>query len=488
MRVGDLIAEHSLQLRLHTPSGSDRLAHEVTGCAPTELMDPTPYLDPGTVLLTQGIAMNVSEARTWDAYVERLTLVPISALAFSTGVAHRVLPPGLIAACTAHNVPLLEVPPVVPPLQVDRHIEQVLNAEKHSVITRGWSLADECARLANQGAEITTLLAAVYDVIGDPLAVYDAFGSVIAQYPTLASWPTGQTKKPRRGMLSIALPMGLNNPCHLAVMHGADKEMLDSLLGPVASIIALQLNRSVVVDASRHQEITHFVSVCGSWSETTSHDIAAAFRALGLKREAPTTVLIADMRTELASLSWQFRVALHESFHEVRVTEMEDRMVAFGQVPRTAEGDFLERLTELAPSHPLVLSSQVDTLDELRLAVVHGQDLVGHVGSPTLAPRLGLAAVISATAGRGARESAAQFLAPLIEHDERRASQLMQTLRVYIEHDAQSAPTCDALFIHRNSLSYRLRKIESLLGANLETIEGQATCLMALKLVGITTY
>lgn len=488
MRVGDLIAEHSLQLRLHTPSNSERLAHEVTGCAPTELMDPTPYLDPGSVLLTQGIAMNVREDRTWDAYVERLTRVPISALAFSTGVAHRVLPPGLITACTAHDVPLLEVPPVVPPLQVDRHIEQVLHAEQHSVVARGWALADDCARLANQGADITTLLAAVYDVIGNALAVYDAFGSVIAQYPALASWPIGLTKKPRRDMLSIALPMGLNNPCHLAVMHGASKATLDSLLGPVASIFALQLNRSVVVDASRHQEIQHFVSVCGSWSETTSHDIAAAFRALGLKREVPTTVLVADMSSELASLAWQFRVALHESFHEVRVTEIDDRIYAFAQAARGADGDLLHRLAELAPTHPLVLTRPVETLDELRLAVVHAQDLVSHVTAPTLAPTLGLSAVISATAGRGARESAAQFLAPLLAHDKRRASQLMQTLLAYIEHDAQSAPTCEALFIHRNSLSYRLRKIESLLGTDLETIEGQATCLMALKLVGITTY
>jgi purine catabolism regulator len=488
MRVGDLIAEHSLQLRLHTPSGSNRLAHEVTGCAPTELMDPTAYLDPGSVLLTQGIAMNVTEDRTWDAYVERLTRVPISALAFSTGVAHRVLPPGLITACTAHDVPLLEVPPVVPPLQVDRHIEQVLNAEKHSVVTRGWALADDCARLANQGADITTLLATVFDAIGDPLAVYDAFGSVIAQYPALASWPVGPAKKPRRGMLRIALPMGLNNPCHLAVLHGSDKSMLDSLLGPVASIIALQLNRSVVVDASRHQEIKHFVSVCGSWSETTSHDIAAAFRALSLNREEKTTVLVADMSREFAALSWQFRVALHESFHEVRVTELDERLYAFAQLPRSGNELLLDRFTRLSPHQPLVLTHAVQTLDELRLAVVHAQDLVTHIATPTLAPTLGLAAIVSAAAGRGARESADRFFAPIIAHDERRASQLMLTLQTYIQHNAMSAPTCEALFIHRNSLTYRLRKIETLLDTRLETIEGQATCLMALRLVGMATY
>ena len=94
MRVVDLLLEHSLQLWFQTPSAEERLAREVSGCSPTELMDPTPYLDPHALLLTSGIAMNFSEPRTWDAFVERLAEVPVSAIAFATGMAHRVLPPG----------------------------------------------------------------------------------------------------------------------------------------------------------------------------------------------------------------------------------------------------------------------------------------------------------------------------------------------------------------------------------------------------------
>ena len=59
MRVVDLLLEHSLQLRLQTPSTEARLAREVSGCSPTELMDPTPFLDPHALLLTSGIAMKL---------------------------------------------------------------------------------------------------------------------------------------------------------------------------------------------------------------------------------------------------------------------------------------------------------------------------------------------------------------------------------------------------------------------------------------------
>lgn len=137
---------------------------------------------------------------------------------------------------------------------------------------------------------------------------------------------------------------------------------------------------------------------------------------------------------------------------------------------------------------PLVLRAPTRTIDELRIALVHAMDLVKHVTRPTMAPALGLSAVVAAAAGRGARESAEQFLAPLIAHDEQRSAELLPTLRVWLRNDAQPSRSCEELFIHRNSLSYRLRRIEELLGISLETLDGRATCLMALRLVDLEAY
>ncbi|TFD76817.1 PucR family transcriptional regulator [Cryobacterium sp. Sr8] len=488
MRVVDLLLEPSLQLRLQTPSTKARLEREVSGCSPTELMDPTPYLDPDSLLLTSGIGMNFSEERTWDAFVERLADVPVSAIVFATGMAHRVLPPGLVTACATYDVPLLEVPSVVPPLQVDRHVESVMQAERLAVVNRGWTLADECARLANKGAEVVTLLAAVFDTVQTPLAVYDAYGTVIAQYPEIVSWAPGISKKPRAGVLNIPLPMGLNNPCHLAVRQPDNDTPLASLLGPVASIIALQLNRSVVVDASRHQEIKLLVTVCEAWEEATHTDVTKAFNTLGLDRRSETTLLVADMSGEFASTSWQLRVALHDTFHTVRVTEFDGRLVAFAQLPREDFDTVAQRLLRIHARQPLVLKAPTTSLFELRLSVAHALDLVRHIERPQLAPELGLSAVVTATAGRGAREAAHRFLAPLVEHDSKRSSQLLDTLSTYLRHNAQPSRTCDALFIHRNTLNYRLRQIENLLRVQLDTVDGQATSLFALRLAGLETH
>lgn len=485
MRVVDLLLERSLQLRLQTPSSEGRLSVELSGCAPTELMDPTPFLDPHSVLLTSGIGMNFVDERTWDAFVERLAAVPVSAIVFSTGMAHQTLPPGLVLACARRDVPLLEVPSMVPPLQVDRFVESFMQAERLAVVNQGWSLADECARLANQDAEVVTLLVAVFDVIQSPIAVYDAYGSVIAQYPAAVTWTPGISKKPRAGVLSIPLPMGLNNPCHLAVRETDNDKPLSSLLGPVASIIALQLNRSVMVDASRHQEIKDLVTACESWEESTHRDVRKAFQAAGLDPHAETSLLVADMSGEFASTSWQLRVALHEVFHTVRVTELGERLIAFGQIPRDDVEGAVGRLLSIQSRQPLVLKSPTPSLFELRLSVVHSLQLLHRIDRPQLAPELGLGAVVMATAGRGARESARKFLAPLLEHDTNRSGQLVKTLEMFLAHDAHPSKTCAALFIHRNSLNYRLRKIESLLRLDLSTVDGQATSLFALRLIDL---
>ena len=483
MRVVDLLLENSLQIRLQTPSGEDRLSVEVSGCAPTELIDPTPFLDPNSLLLTSGIAMNFIDERTWDAFVERLAEVPVSGIVFATGLAHRALPPGLVLACSTHDVPLLEVPSVVPLLQVDRFVESFMQAERLAVVNRGWSLADECARLANQDADVVTLLVAIFDVARAPLAVYDAYGSVIAQYPAGVTWAAGISKKPRAGILSIPLPMGLNNPCHLAVRENDPDKPLSSLLGPVASIIALQLNRSVMVDASGHKEIKDLVTACESWEESTHRDVRKAFRAVGLDHRAETSLLVADMSGEFAATSWQLRVALLEVFHTVRVTELEGRLIAFAQLPRDGFDVAAARLLGVQSRQPLVLKTPTPSLFELRLSVVHSLQLLSGIDRPQLAPELGLGAVVMATAGRGARESAEKFLIPLLEHDAKRSGQLVETLEAFLGHDAHPSKTCAALFIHRNSLNYRLRKIESLLRVNLNTVDGQATCLFALRLL-----
>ncbi len=55
-------------------------------------------------------------------------------------------------------------------------------------------------------------------------------------------------------------------------------------------------------------------------------------------------------------------------------------------------------------------------------------------------------------------------LAPIIEYDARTASDLTVTLRTYVESGGSVAATAERLFLHRNSVGYRLQRIQELSG------------------------
>ena len=64
-----------------------------------------------------------------------------------------------------------------------------------------------------------------------------------------------------------------------------------------------------------------------------------------------------------------------------------------------------------------------------------------------------------------------QVYAPLVNYDTEKSGELVLTLEKYIECNFSRTRTAEKMHIHRNSLNYRLQKIEELLGKNLEAID-----------------
>jgi DNA-binding PucR family transcriptional regulator len=57
---------------------------------------------------------------------------------------------------------------------------------------------------------------------------------------------------------------------------------------------------------------------------------------------------------------------------------------------------------------------------------------------------------------------------PLMAHDRERRSDLVRTLRIYFAAGANASEAADRLFLHRNSMLYRLARIEKLTGLDLK--------------------
>lgn len=66
-----------------------------------------------------------------------------------------------------------------------------------------------------------------------------------------------------------------------------------------------------------------------------------------------------------------------------------------------------------------------------------------------------------------ARRFCESTLGRLQEQDAQAGTHYLQTLEVYLEEDCNAVHAAQRLFLHRNSLNYRIRKIESILGKDL---------------------
>jgi len=78
-------------------------------------------------------------------------------------------------------------------------------------------------------------------------------------------------------------------------------------------------------------------------------------------------------------------------------------------------------------------------------------------------------------------------LGALIEYDKVNRTDLYQTLETYYENDSDLQSTAQKLFIHKNTLKYRLERIGEILGSNIRTTDDSLCIGVALKVGKILT-
>ena len=75
-----------------------------------------------------------------------------------------------------------------------------------------------------------------------------------------------------------------------------------------------------------------------------------------------------------------------------------------------------------------------------------------------------------------------QVIGPLVEYDTQHRSALVQTIDEYFNHHGNISQTAESLFIHRNTLLYRLERIQDLTGHNLNQANVRLALHLSLKL------
>ncbi|TAK31814.1 MAG: hypothetical protein EPO21_16335 [Chloroflexota bacterium] len=75
-----------------------------------------------------------------------------------------------------------------------------------------------------------------------------------------------------------------------------------------------------------------------------------------------------------------------------------------------------------------------------------------------------------------------EVLGPLLDYDQKHDSELLKTLESFFTCQGSLQKTAEELFLHRNTLAYRLRRIEELTGLDLSDLENRFQFQLALKI------
>ncbi|NMM99159.1 PucR family transcriptional regulator [Bifidobacterium olomucense] len=96
------------------------------------------------------------------------------------------------------------------------------------------------------------------------------------------------------------------------------------------------------------------------------------------------------------------------------------------------------------------------------------QHLRGRVGEIALYDNSGIDKLLLAVSDRAILEDYYQdSIGPLVEYDRVNGTDLTETLRAYFQFSGSVKETAASMFVHRNTVSYKLNKIEDILGVSL---------------------
>jgi PucR family transcriptional regulator, purine catabolism regulatory protein len=130
LTVESLVSELDLTLA----TGEDNAQVSVRWVHSTELLDPTPWLRGGELLLTTGLQLQ--GAKPQREFVERLAEREIAGLGFGTGFVHKKVPAAVLNAARKLNFPLFEVPYELPFIAVTERVFAQLLDERYELLQR----------------------------------------------------------------------------------------------------------------------------------------------------------------------------------------------------------------------------------------------------------------------------------------------------------------------------------------------------------------
>ncbi|RKT83032.1 DNA-binding transcriptional regulator, PucR family [Saccharopolyspora antimicrobica] len=495
MLLGDLLADPELGLvPLH---GADRADRPVRGVYITDLIDPRRYLNGGELVLS-GLMWHNGPADS-ERFVAALVDAGVAALAAGTArLGHA--PPDLVEACRRHDLPVVEVPLTVSFNTLADRIQRRAAPRRELVaaVAAGADL-DQALRMAADelGAECWVLSAAGWIVGGTAELPEDARRAALREFATgrlprtarsdgaHVLWPVESDAVPRAARWFVLADGAYDE-------WDAERVAIATDLGTVVALLRARVDEARRI-AGRSVEAALRRLLDGT---STPAEVAARLETAGLPAGDPLRAVALDVGDVVESTTLLREIAA--------ATGMASVTAPLGDGATALFVDDEEHLAQLDVQLGRIVADAEPCLDGRNLAVgvsdiTRATALRGALEEAGYARRLaqrkrGRAVVVAAaelashevllasTPDELRRSYRERLLADLIAYDDVHHSDLVRTLRTFLDCSGSWSRCAKRLHVHVNTLRYRIQRVEEITGRDLSEFPSRVDFYLALEL------
>jgi PucR family transcriptional regulator, purine catabolism regulatory protein len=490
-------------LRIQVLAGKDGLDKTVSWAHACELDRPWEWLETGDLLMTVGLGVPVDPAEQ-AAFVEALAAAGITGVDISEGMHAPAVSPQMIEAANRNGLPLLSTPFEVPFVQISRTVAAASQGPEHLRLVKTVRIYDSVRAAFVRSSSPAELLRTLGDEIHCNLwvctndrgtAVFegskdlrsDIRESFLHEMHTRGGTMPGILRLACTGGQALVVPVPAPRATSLFAVPRGSEVPPYAILQHIATIAALELERLL---AAREERRRIGAEALNQMIDGLLEPFAAAssLKAHGLG-DCPLVMLIAQRDGVLDDKGW-----LHHALAERGIAHM-----------------LLRREHQL---HCLISACKdtgtVDevidllTTDEIRLGI--SETFAGYAQIPEAVRearwaletakaedsrccRYGEAYRSSGPRSIGeARALVERTLGTVLDYDDEHGTDLAHSLGVFLRCNRSWQQASAELFVHKQTLVYRMRRVEELVGLKLTetaTIAELWPAIRALDVVGI---
>ncbi|MBE2196480.1 MAG: helix-turn-helix domain-containing protein [Anaerolinea sp.] len=516
------VMRHALPLNTTVGAGSSALDNPVRWAV--TVAGAIPYLEGGE------LALVISDGDDLAAQIEGLSAQGASAAAVTPPV-----PPTAIAAAEAHNLPLLVLPPNCRMREVERTIVGFILDRRASVERISAQIYQQMVQLASENAGLGRIIAELAKVINKGVVVQDKHLRILHECPSpeLAKvWDSlyeplkdrqrlpeslrDRHRLPRGAATDLVQPLG---PCyrlvtpifnqnmgrgHLSLIAAREDQFdeIDHLIITHAAVVcALEMSRAKVISEIEKKARGNFLTnlMTGTLSEPEAQ---AAIEQLGHDMNAPHIALVVRWygqstpsvrRLETLVNGYLGGAGLHAltQFYdnEVRIflkspetDPLQSARRIGAEIMETAQRENKQARVAVG------IGSLAPKVWEWRTsyrAAANAADIARKLQaeSPLYSGDIDIYTLLTRSEFRDdLRALRDKTIGSLLKYDEKQRADLLQTLEAFFECHGNHNQTAAMLSVHRNTLFYRMNRIQEITGLDLDQPDVRLAVHLSLKI------